>query len=182
MRACSPIETLEREIAALHAQSFGWALSCCGRDRDLACDVLQEVYWKVFSGKAKFDGRSSLRTFLFGVIRLTALEQRRVLSLRWLRTSPRDATLAEPDEHAADAPTPSETVAEKQRAARLEAALEKLPPRQREVLHLTFYEGLSLAEAAAIMAVAVGTASQHYDRGKSRLHELLSADDGAPSR
>ncbi len=152
-------------------------MSCCGRDRDLASDVLQEVYWKVLSGKAKFDGRSSLRTWLFGVIRLTAMEQRRVWSLRWLRGSRDTANDAEPDETAADGPSPSESVADRQRAAALETALAKLPPRQREALHLTFYEGLTLADAAAIMTVSVGTASQHYDRGKTRLHQLLTTDD-----
>ncbi len=147
-------------------------MSCCGRDRDLASDVLQEVYWKVLSGKARFDGRSSLRTWLFGVIRFTALEQRRVLSLRWLRSRPQEDA-KDADDTAAEGPSPSESVADRQRAARLEAALAKLPARQREVLHLVFYEGLSLAEAAAIMTVSLGTASQHYDRGKARLHDLL---------
>lgn len=159
-------------------------MSCCGRDRDLASDVLQEVYWKVLSGKARFDGRSQLRTWLFGVIRLTAMEQRRVLSLRWLRARPGEGGApADPDETSAEGPSPSESVADRQRAAALEAALARLPARQREVLHLVFYEGLSLAEAAAIMTVSLGTASQHYDRGKARLHELLSNEkDGGASR
>ena len=142
--------------------------------------MLQEVYWKVLSGKARFDGRSAFRTWLFGVIRLTAMEQRRVLSLRWLRGSRRDGdgadADADPDETAAEGPSPSGSVAERQRAAALEGALQKLPARQREVLHLVFYEGLSLTEAAAIMSVSLGTASQHYDRGKTRLHELLTTD------
>jgi RNA polymerase sigma-70 factor (ECF subfamily) len=152
-------------------------MACCGRDRDQASDVLQEAYWKVLSGKAKFEGRSSLRTWLFGVIRMTAMEQRRVLSLRWLRSRPKDAP-DEPDDVAASGPSPSESVADRQRAVRLEGALAQLPPRQREVLHLTFYEGLTLAEAAEIMAVSLGTASQHYDRGKAKLQELLGKDDG----
>jgi len=152
-------------------------MACCGRDRDQASDVLQEAYWKVLSGKAKFEGRSSLRTWLFGVIRMTAMEQRRVLSLRWLRSRPKDTD--EPDDVAAEGPSPSESVADRQRAARLETALSQLPPRQREVLHLTFYEGLTLAEAAEIMAVSLGAASQHYDRGKAKLHELLGNDGGA---
>jgi RNA polymerase sigma-70 factor (ECF subfamily) len=55
----------------------------------------------------------------------------------------------------------------------LNTALRELSGRQREVLHLTFYQQLSLSEAAAVMRVSVGSARQHYDRGKRRLRELL---------
>src|SRR6184192_4367415 len=68
---------LDSELEDLHAASFGWALACCGRDREEAEEVLQSAYLKVFAGKARFDGRSTFRTWLFGVIRLTAAEERR---------------------------------------------------------------------------------------------------------
>src|SRR6185436_18271736 len=68
---------LQREIAALHEASFGWALSCVGRDRPLAEEVLQEAYFRIIEGRARFDGRSALKTWLFGVIRMTAREHRR---------------------------------------------------------------------------------------------------------
>lgn len=173
----TPLATFEEDIAALHAQSFGWAMACCGRRRDEAADVLQQAYFKVFSGRAKFEGRSSLRTWLFGVIRLTALESRRVLSLRWLRSA-RDveSTNDGSTEHdvASDAPSPSESIADRQRAALVESALTTLPSRQRELLHLVFYEGLTLREAAEIMDISLGSASQHYERGKTRLLQILT--------
>lgn len=60
-------------LAEIHAEAFGWALSCCHRDRFLAEEVLHVAYVKVLDGSARFDGRSSFKTFLFGVIRNTAL-------------------------------------------------------------------------------------------------------------
>ncbi|MCW5832082.1 MAG: hypothetical protein KIS78_06475 [Labilithrix sp.] len=69
--------TIERELAALHPASFGWALACCRRDHGLAEEVLQDAYFKVLDGRARFDRRSSLKTWLFGVIRMTAREHRR---------------------------------------------------------------------------------------------------------
>jgi RNA polymerase sigma-70 factor (ECF subfamily) len=150
---------LEQELAAMHPASFGWALACTGRDKPMAEDVLQEVYWKVLSGRARYSGRSPLRTWLFGVIRLTALEMRR----RWARRAP--PADVEPDE----LPASSRPKVDRETAAALATALVELPERQREVLHLVFYEGLTIAEAAVVMEVSLGTARVHYERGKASL-------------
>lgn len=151
----------------MHAASFGWALACCRRDRELAEDVLQQAYVKVLSGRAKHDGRSSLKTWFFGIVRLTALEQRRGWAIGFLRR--KDAPEAE--ELAAPS-TPDPAVA-RETARAVGEALAELPERQREVLHLAFYEGLSIAEAAQIMDVSLGTARQHYERGKANMLAAL---------
>lgn len=73
---------LDEQLEQLHPASFAWALACCDRDRDAAQEVVQDVYVKVLEGKARFDGRSTLKTWLFAVIRKTAAAHRRT---RWLR-------------------------------------------------------------------------------------------------
>src|SRR6266571_8298132 len=67
---------LTAKLEELHAAAFGWALSCCGWDRSAAEDVLQATYLKLLDGRARFDGRSTVRTFVFGVIARTAREAR----------------------------------------------------------------------------------------------------------
>lgn len=162
---------LEAELERLHPDCFGWAMSCCAWDRSEADDVLQTTYLKVLDGRALFDGRSSLRTWLFGVIRRTAGEHRRwsalrgLRGLRWLE----DRTAA-----AADADDPAEAVCRSEESDRLVAALRSLPPRQRDVLHLVFYQDLSIREAAEVLDISLGSARTHYERGKGRLRDMLA--------
>jgi len=161
---------LTAELEHLHAAAFGWALSCCGWDRTAAEDVLQASYLKLLDGRARFDGRSSFRTFVFGVIVWTAREARRRSALRrWLPL----ASMVLGPEGVDGRPDPATALARADETARLVRALGRLSPRQRQVLHLVFYEDLTIAEAAAVAGVSVGTARTHYERGKAALKKLL---------
>ena len=150
---------LEREIERLHEASFAWALSLCRWDRQEAEDVLQTTYLKVIDGRARFDGRASVKTWLFAVIRKTAADARR-------RSIVRRLLWAEPE---APAPTGERTTDQ----ARARAALSQLAPRQREVLDLVFFHDLTIEEASKVMRVSLGSARVHYERGKARLREIL---------
>jgi RNA polymerase sigma-70 factor (ECF subfamily) len=160
-RAMAPGE-IEASLERLHRDGFAWALVCCGRDREEAEDVLQASYLKILSGRARFARRSSFKTFLFGVIRRTAAESRRRRAVReillsgWVRRRPSPA-----------ASVPEERIA-------LLSALARLPRRQREVLQLVFYLGLTVEEAAETIGISPGTARVHYDRAKTRMRELLA--------
>ncbi|MDX1495558.1 MAG: sigma-70 family RNA polymerase sigma factor [Longimicrobiales bacterium] len=165
---------LEARLEELHEASFGWACSCCGWNEAEAEDVLQNAYVKVISGRARFDGRSTFRTWLFGVIRLTALERlRRIRSLE--KRKERLATRSHASEGVVEPGDPAEVA---ERARLLRGALAELPARQQEVLHLVFYEGMTIREAAEVMAVSIGSARVHYDRAKKKLRALLA--DAAP--
>jgi RNA polymerase sigma factor (sigma-70 family) len=167
-----PPPDLEASLEALHEASFGWARSCCDGDADQAADVLQAAYVKVLSGAARFAGQSSFRTWLFGVIRFTALEARRAGG----RELPLDAH-PEPESpaHSADA-----ALIQAEEHAALHSALAVLPDRQREVLHLVFHQELSIAEASAVMGVSLGSARVHYERAKKRMRTLLSNSTPRP--
>ena len=162
---------LGAELERNHAASFGWTLACTGWDRTEAEEVLQIAYVRALDGSARFGGRSSVKTWFFGVIRRTAAGRRRTARLRRLALErfrgPVPTPIASPEE---------ETDAGRDRA-RLRAALTRLSVRQREVLHLVFYGDLTVEEAARVMGVSVGSARTHYARGKTKLRELLAEGD-----
>ncbi len=165
---------LKAELERLHTASFGWALSCCRHDRSNAEEVLQTVYLKILEGKARYRGESSLKTWLFAVIRKTALTQhRRRLFFKLVSTS----GFQKPAERFFTTDTPAVAFERSDTRMRIRVALAKLPPRQREALHLVFYEDLSIHEAAAVMGVSIGTARQHYERGKKHLRESLRQEE-----
>ncbi|MFO1484227.1 MAG: RNA polymerase sigma factor [Verrucomicrobiaceae bacterium] len=163
---------MERAIAdqleALHADAFGWALHCCGGNHARAEDVLQNAYLKLAGERTRHDGISSFKTWWFGVIRLTALEEHRRQRYRESLVGKLLAFFVE-DHH----PAPSRQVEAEERKTELRRCLKQLPARQAEVLHLVFYQDLTINEAAHVMRVSIGSARQHYERGKARLRSLL---------
>jgi len=166
-------EAIQR-LEALHENAYGWALACCGGDVERARDVLQDAYVKVAAGRAVFGGRSALKTWWFGVVRLTAMESSR-RQRRWLAAI--QALRESFDSSLAWNGLPVEDEIAVCEPGVLRDALKRLSQRQAQVLHLVFYEGLSITEAAAVMKVGVGSARRHYARGKQRLRRELSASN-----
>jgi RNA polymerase sigma-70 factor (ECF subfamily) len=128
----------------------------------------------VVQGRAQFSGRSSLKTWWFGVIRFTAREERR-------RTLVRDKLhlrlLFQAASPAPDPASPARQLEVDEQATLLRTALNRLPQRQAEVLHLVFYQDLSLSAVAEVLGISIGSVRQHYDRGKNRLRELLPSHE-----
>ncbi len=163
-------EETERELEAFHPDSFGWALACCRWNREEAEEVLQAAYLKAMEGRARFNGHATMRTWFFGVVLRTAAEHRRYRKardsalVRWFRRRPQERPV----------PTPEKLSGNAETRKRLLQLLERLSRRQRDLLHLVFYQELTIEEAAGVLSISVGTARTHYARGKARLRELLT--------
>ena len=50
-----------------------------------------------------------------------------------------------------------------------------------DVLQLVFYHDLTIAEAAGVLHIALGTARRHYERGKGALRQALEGRIGSPA-
>lgn len=166
-----PAETqLEAELEELHPASFAWSLACCSGHRQRAEEALQTAYVEVLSGRARFDGRSSLKTWLFAVIRRTAAGRRRSHALRkrlleaWWHRRAGPAAQEPADERFARGET----------AERVRHGLAALSLRQRQVLELVFYQELTIEESSEVLGISLGTARTHYARGKAALSAALT--------
>jgi RNA polymerase sigma-70 factor (ECF subfamily) len=148
---------LETILKELHPEAYHWSRQCCSFDDELAKDVLQLVYLKILEGKAVYKEKSQVKTWLFSVIRFTASEERK----KEINTTPLEnfmdlAYVEDPPENESH-----------------EALIQALPDRQKEVLLLVFYHGLTLEKAAEVMEISIGSVRTHYDRGKKKLKEAI---------
>lgn len=160
---------LRAQLEKHHCEGYGWALCCCHRDPLEAENVLQAVYVKVLDGKARFDGKSTFKTWLFAVIRMTAADERRRKIFQWRRWAP----VEKGDLQVTMKERPDEEIYRSELQILVRRALADLPRRQREVSQLVFYHELTLEEAAEVMGVSIGSVRTHYDRGKKRLRQWM---------
>lgn len=153
-----------KALEALHGQLYGWALSRCGYDEAEASDLMQQAYVELLSGRARFDNKSSLKTFVFGIVQNIARSRFRQLALRLQLVR----SYAEQQVYAdrADCIDHSEH-------ALIWKAVESLPQRQRDITELVFCRDLTIEEASRVMGVSVGTGRVHYDRAKKALAVAL---------
>jgi RNA polymerase sigma-70 factor (ECF subfamily) len=151
-------------LEAIHDQVFSWALSRCNYERAVAEDLVQQTYVELLTGKAKFQGRSSLKTFVFSVVQNLARSRfRRVASrIRMVQVMQQNDV----EEFAvADLPAEHPT---------LWQAVQNLPQRQRDIIELVFCRDITIEEASRVMGVTTGTGRVHYDRAKKALRASLA--------
>ena len=150
-------------LEAIHGQVYGWALSRCDFEHAAAEDLMQQAYVELLSGNARFDNKSSLKTFVFSVVQNLARSRFRRLSSRLRLVKKYQAEVSEAVVETSE-PSSNEGVWRAVRA---------LPARQRDIIELVFCRDLTVEEASAVMGVATGTGRVHYDRAKKALRERL---------
>ncbi|MEW2296038.1 SigE family RNA polymerase sigma factor [Streptomyces sp. NPDC006743] len=148
-------------VAARWAVLLHLARLLTGGDRHRAEDLVQESLvklWFVWPKVAHEAPEAYVRTVM---ARAAARSARR----RWWGERPVDQVPELPESGDVSA-----TVAER---SRLEAALARLPARQRAVVVLRYYQDLSESQVADALGCPVGTARSHAARGVARLRQLL---------
>lgn len=152
------------------------------RDRDTAADLAQESYARVYASERAGTPVRDPRALLYATARNLVIDHHRRSQVRGGNAEPAtdDAPL-DPDEHAGpSAHEPDNVLETRQRFEALAAIVDSLPPRCREVFLLVRIDGLSYAEAAAQMGIAVKTVEMQMkiamDACWERMERLDSRD------
>ena len=142
-------------------QSDVWRLCAALGDPQSADDLTQETFLRAFGALHRFEGRSSLRTWLFGIARHVCADALRARRRRRV-TLVRDADDLEP----VGGTRLTDSVAE---GAAVTDLLARLAPDRREAFVLTQLIGLSYAEAAEVVGCPVGTIRSRVARARADL-------------
>jgi len=132
-------------------------------------DLTQEVFVTLSGDHAYDPGRGQLAGFLVAMTRSRAIDRLRSrgrhlrLLKRWHTTAPALALPA----------TPPQQVSTKECAERVRAALTQLSGREREVLELAYWKGLTQAEIADQLGAPLGTVKSWARRGLLSLRDSL---------
>ena len=136
------------------------------RDEASAEDILAEVFLDVWRQAGRFDGRSSVSTWLLSIARFKALSQ-----IRQRADAPLD------DDYAAgivdEADDPEIELAKRDKGAALRLCLEKLSVEHREIIDLVYYHEKSVEEVAQIVGVPAATVKTRLFYARQKLSEIL---------
>jgi RNA polymerase sigma-70 factor (ECF subfamily) len=170
-------EAFARLVSLHEAMVFNLAARLIG-DAEEARDVAQEVFLQVYRTLGRFEGRSTLKTWIYRIV-VNHCHNRQ----RWWRrrgrercrpleelTPAEEARLAAPEGEG-----PYELVRRRERARRVQAALLELSFEHRVVLLLREVEGLSCEAVASTLGVPEGTVKSRLARAREALRVRLLA-------
>jgi RNA polymerase sigma-70 factor, ECF subfamily len=143
----------------------------------IAEEVVQDTWLAALHGLAGFEGRSSLKTWLFRILvnraRTTGAREHRSVPVPAVDPSRFDASggWVDPPEHWIEAA--EGRVEAGKLADRVRVRVDELPGRQREVVVLRDVEGMSSEEVCAVLDISDANQRVLLHRGRSRLRQLL---------
>jgi RNA polymerase sigma-70 factor (ECF subfamily) len=148
---------LDHLLKIHHRDAYLWARQCCSFNDDLAKDVLQQVYLKILEGKATLNDEEKAKTWIFSIIRYTAIDH--------LRKTGKFISIEDAEEIA--------EIEEEIDLTDYKAIISLLPRMQQEVILMVFYHQMTIEQSAEVLEISLGTARTHYERGKKNLKKLI---------
>jgi RNA polymerase sigma-70 factor, ECF subfamily len=139
-----------------------------GADGATAEELAQETLLAVWSKAGLYSGgKGTAATWIFRIARNLRIDRLRK-EVAWQELSEEHAETVVSEE-----PAPDEELSRRQRELRVRAALDGLPPDQREVVVLAFIEGLSQNEIARRLSLPLGTVKSRVRLAYQKVRETL---------
>lgn len=169
-------EAFAQMVEANSAQIYHLVLRLLNSEQD-AEDILQETFIKAYQALPGFEGRSSLKTWLFRIATNEALMliRKRKSQQADLEIDRENEEVEEPQEIVDWCCVPESELMSRETRQRLEEAASHLSTGLRAVFLLRDIEGLSGEETAAILNVSVDVVKTRLLRARLKLREELSA-------
>jgi RNA polymerase sigma-70 factor (ECF subfamily) len=167
---------LARLVEAYSPMIYRLGLKMLADPQD-AEDILQETFLKAYKHLEDFDGRSSLSTWLYRIATneaLMLLRRKRPEVISFDQPAQNDDDLQEPLQIIDWCCLPEEEFMSAETRARLDAAIEQLPPGLRLVFLLRDVAGLSTREAAEVLNLSEMAVKTRLSRARLRLREELT--------
>ena len=136
------------------------------REREMVEDVLNETMMEVWRQASRFEGRSSVNTWVFSIA-----HHRAVSRLRKKRETPLDEEQAAAIED--EAPTPDENAMSGDMSRLIAGLMEQLSFEHREILHLAYFQEFSVQEIAEALDLPANTVKTRMFYARQRLKVLL---------
>jgi RNA polymerase sigma-70 factor (ECF subfamily) len=158
-----------RALEAMVARHGGWAARFVERltgNAATAEEVVQDAFLRLWQNAERWEGRARFSTWFYRVLHNQAVDR-----LRLRRPDFEEIEESLPDTR----PSPEQQLEREQTGARVRAALDRLPERQRAALVLSHYEGLSQADAARALDVSEGALESLLSRARATLRNHLAA-------
>jgi RNA polymerase sigma-70 factor, ECF subfamily len=139
------------------------------RDESTAEDLISDVFLDVWRQAGRFQGRSSVSTWMLAVARFKALS---ALRRRPDEEFDEDSTVGIED----GSDDPHTSLEKKDKSALIKRCLAGLSAQHREIIDLVYYHDKSVEEVAAIVGIPENTVKTRMFYARKRLSELLKAE------
>ncbi len=168
-------EAAIREVHARYAGPVGTVARSVVRDPELVSEVVQQTFVKAWRAAATFEGQRDLAPWLYSIARRTAIDVLR-------RETRGGVTLTDLDAVTDTVPAATGATFEHTwERWEIRAAIDDLPPGEREVVKLQRLLGMSQPEIADHLGVPVGTVKSRSAKAHKRLAAALRHLRSAPS-
>jgi RNA polymerase sigma-70 factor (ECF subfamily) len=172
-------DAFRRLVERHQRRAFALALGLV-RDESDARELVQEAFIRVYRSLDGFEGGSSFFTWLYRIITNLSIDLLRKPGRQAVDIDDEQLSSSSGDDLAApfvstyDGADPVDALRRREIAARLQAALDELPPYHRAVVVLRELEGLSYEEMALALGVSKGTVMSRLFHARQKLQKALA--------